>query len=72
MKIEVEYYGEELAQSIKNVDAAVTKLAQAGVTQRLLVTLIKDMNPTLRKDDITYVLNSLSRIKSTYLRDVKE
>lgn len=71
MKIEVEYYGEELAQSIKNVDAAVTKLAQAGVTQRLLVTLIKDMNPTLRKDDITYVLNSLSRIKSTYLRDVK-
>ena len=71
MKIDVEYVGDELAASIIRVDEAVQRLNKSGIKQRLLITLIKDTNPTLRKDDIEQVLNCLSRLRKTYLQDVK-
>jgi hypothetical protein len=62
---------EVLAAAIIQISESMKKLAGAGgLTNEALVQLICGMrgNSHLRKDDVTLVLDGLTRLKSYYIR----
>lgn len=71
MKIEVKSYSDELAEAVKSVSDAMKGMRASGVSQRLLVALIKDYNQRLTKDQITSVLRALNDLGSYYLEEKK-
>ncbi len=68
-KIEVKYYSDEIAESVRNIDKAVKQMISSGLNERALIALIKDYNSRLTKDEIRAVLNALKGLKSYYLED---
>ncbi len=70
--IPVRDFAEEFAESIKSVDEAMKSIANAGIKQETIVTLIKDRyNSRITKDDIRAVLNTLGQLKEIYLKEEK-
>lgn len=70
-KIEVKNYGDEIAEAIKSIDKAMKDMRAAGVSQRLLVALIKDYNGRLTKADIIAVLGALDELALWFLEPKK-
>lgn len=71
--IPVRDFAEEFADSIKKVDLAMQSIADAGIKQETIVTLIKDKYGTrINKDDIRAVLNTLGDLKKIYLKEDKK
>lgn len=71
MKIEVQSYSDELAEAVKSVSAAMKGMQASGVSERLVVALVKDYNQRLTKDQIEKVLRALNGLASYYLVEKK-
>lgn len=66
--IEVQYYGEGIAESIRNIDKAIQKLYDAGFTKHGLVTLVAASVPHLTKTAVDEVLTAMANLKTYYLK----
>lgn len=71
MKIEVQSYSDELAEAVKSVSAAMKGMETSGVSERLVVALVKDYNQRLTKDQIEKVLRALKGLSTYYLLEKK-
>lgn len=71
MKIEVTSYSDELAEAVQSVSDAMKGMRASGVSDRLIITLIKDYNPTLKKADIERVLITMRDLGRYYLEAKK-
>lgn len=71
MKIEVKHFGEEVVASVKAIEKAMQDMRTAGVSERLLVALIKDYNQRLTKDEIRAVLGALNELADWFLEAKK-
>lgn len=70
-KIEVTSYSDELAEAVKSVSDAMKGMQASGVSDRLIITLIKDYNPRLKKTDIETVLVTMRDLARYYLEKTK-
>lgn len=71
--IPVRDFAEEFAESVKKIDEAMQSIANAGIREETIVTLIKDRYGTrINKDDIRAVLRTLGQLKSIYLEEKKK
>lgn len=59
---------EEIANVIKEINVAVEKLSNCGLTQRALILLIYDSAKDVSKTQIKSVLDALPKLKN-YLTD---
>lgn len=66
---------EDLAESIKRIDAAVKKIEKAGVSTRMMCVLINDLTGGRTHGvgikQIERVLLALPKLRETYLTEVK-
>lgn len=70
--IPVRDFAEEFAASIDKIDKAMQSIANAGIKEETIVTLIKDHYGTrINKDDIRRTIQTLSKLKSLYLEEKK-
>lgn len=70
--IPVQDFAEEFAESINRIDKAMQSIADAGIKEETIVTLIKDHYGTrINKDDIRRTIQTLGKLKSLYLTEKK-
>lgn len=70
-KIEVQSYSDELAEAVKSISDAMKGMQASGVSERLMVALIKDYSPRLAKRDIETVLSTMKDLGRYYLLEKK-
>lgn len=70
--IPVRDFAEEFAESIKKIDEAMQSIADAGIKQETIVTLIKARyGSRIKEQDIRNTLNTLGQLKEIYLKEKK-
>ncbi len=70
--IPVKDFAEEFAESIKKIDIAMQSIADAGIKEETIVTLIKERyGSSIKKEDIRATLRTLADLKSLYLTEKK-
>lgn len=69
VQIEVESISEEIAEAIRNIDAAVKKMSASGLSDKAIVVLLQDLiGPrNIKRMDIENVLWGMRNLKQTYL-----
>lgn len=70
--ITVQDFAEEFAESINRIDKAMQSIADAGIKEETIVTLIKERyGSSIKKEDIRATLQTLGKLKSLYLTEKK-